>query len=54
MKFLIFTTDCPPIDNLPTSGTALRTFGIAQGLIANGHEIVLSPPKTAMAKIKFA
>ncbi len=52
MKFLIFTTDCPPINDLPTSGTALRTFGIAQGLITNGHEIVLSPPKTAMAKIK--
>ncbi len=52
MKFIVFTTDCPPINGLPTSGTALRTYGIAQGLIANGHEVVFSPPKTGMAKIK--
>ena len=52
MRFLIFTTDCPPLPGLPTSGTALRTFGIAKGLEANGHEVIISPPLSAMRAIK--
>lgn len=52
MRFLIFTTDCPPLPGLPTSGTALRTFGIAQGLQQNGHEVIISPPSSAMRAIK--
>lgn len=51
MRFLIFTTDCPPLPGLPTSGTALRTFGIAQGLIQNGHEVIISPPSSAMRNL---
>jgi glycosyltransferase involved in cell wall biosynthesis len=48
MKCLIFTTDIPPVPGVPTSGTALRTFGLAQGLKALGHEIIVSVPKTAL------
>ncbi|MCB0358077.1 MAG: hypothetical protein KDD44_00520 [Bdellovibrionales bacterium] len=47
MKILVFTTDMPPLPGLPTSGTALRTWGLAQGLAAHGHSVELSPPKSA-------
>ncbi|MCB0345563.1 MAG: hypothetical protein KDD66_10620 [Bdellovibrionales bacterium] len=52
MKILVFTTDIPPLPGLPTSGTALRTFGIAEGLRSHGHEVVLSPPSAALAGLK--
>ncbi len=48
MKILVFTTDMIPLPGLPTSGTALRTFGLAQGLKAHGHDIVFSVPKNAI------
>ncbi len=49
MKFLVFTTDLLPAPGLPTSGTALRTFGIVQGLRANGHTVDVSIPRSALA-----
>ncbi len=52
MKVLVFTTDVPPLPGIPTSGTALRTWGMAQGLRANGHEAIISPPRTAMAALR--
>jgi glycosyltransferase involved in cell wall biosynthesis len=48
MKFLIFTTDLPPLPGSPTSGTALRTYNLAEGLRECGHEVVISPPRSAM------
>jgi len=48
MKILVFTTDLPPVPGLATSGTALRTYGLAQGLKAHGHEVLLSPPRSAV------
>jgi len=47
-KFLIFATDLLPIGGLPSSGTAIRTFGLAEGLRANGHQVVVSVPQTAI------
>jgi len=52
MKFLIFTTDVIPIEGYPTSGTALRTWGIGQGLICHGHEVEYSVPITALEAFK--
>lgn len=48
MKFLVFTTDVIPVPGLPTSGTALRTFGLIQGLRSHGHEVAVSVPQTAL------
>lgn len=48
MKFLVFSTDLPPIPGFPTSGTALRTWNLAEGLIDNGHEVVYSCPRDAV------
>ncbi len=33
---------------LPTSGTAIRTWGLNQGLRAHGHEVITSVPKSAL------
>jgi hypothetical protein len=52
MKFLVFTTDLIPLAGLPTSGTALRTFGLIQGLRAHGHEVVVSVPHSAAEGFK--
>ena len=49
MKVLVFTTDMPPLGDVPTSGTALRTYGFIQGLRAHGHEVVISVPKRALS-----
>ncbi len=48
MRILIFTTDIPPLPGSPTSGTALRTFNLAEGLKESGHEVIISPPRSAM------
>lgn len=49
MKVLAFTTDIIPLPGLPTSGTALRTYGFVQGLRAHGHDVVVSVPRNAVA-----
>lgn len=49
MRILVFTTDVIPLAGLATSGTALRTFGLIQGLRAHGHEVLVSVPKTALS-----
>jgi len=48
MKVLVFTTDVIPLHGLPTSGTALRTYGFIQGLRANGHQVTVSVPRSAL------
>ena len=50
MKILVFTTDMLPLAEFPTSGTALRTFGLAQGLRAHGQEVITSVPKSALTR----
>ena len=52
MRILVFTTDIIPLPGLPTSGTAMRTWGLAQGLACHGHEIVFSVPKSAIAGLE--
>ncbi|MCB0323553.1 MAG: hypothetical protein KDD69_08265 [Bdellovibrionales bacterium] len=54
MKILVFTTDVIPLPGLPTSGTALRTFGLIQGLKSHGHEVVISVPTSALEGLKKA
>ena len=48
MKVLVFTTDVIPLAGLPTSGTALRTWGLINGLRAHGHKVIVSAPQTAL------
>ncbi len=48
MKIIVFSTDLIPLPGLPTSGTALRTYGLAEGLRAHGHEVSISVPLTAL------
>ena len=48
MRVLLFATDMPPMEGTTTTGTALRSYGIAQGLRAHGHEVQISVPKTAL------
>jgi len=52
VKVLVFATDTLPIAGLPTSGTALRTHGIVQGLRAHGHQVQVSVPRNAVAGLK--
>lgn len=52
MKFLIFTTDILPTREIPSSGTAIRTFGLGQGLAELGHELSYSVPRHALQRIK--
>ena len=54
MRFLIFTTDLPPIKGFPTSGTALRTYNLGLGLKDLGHDVIFSPPKDAVEKFTAA
>lgn len=49
MRVLVFATDVTPIPGLPTSGTALRTHGIIQGLKAHGFEVTTAVPSHALA-----
>ncbi len=48
MKFLVFATDLLPVGGLPSSGTAIRTFGLVEGLRSNGHQVTVSVPQTAI------
>lgn len=48
MRIIVFTTDTLPLPGFPTSGTALRTYGLIQGLRAHGHEVIVSVPRQAL------
>ncbi len=52
MKILVFTTDMIPFRAHPTSGTALRTFGLINGLKESGAEVIISVPKNAINSFK--
>ncbi len=52
MKILVFATDVLPLPGYPTSGTALRTHGIIQGLRAHGHTVIESVPRSALSGLK--
>lgn len=52
MRFLIFCTDLPPMDGFPTSGTALRTYNLGEGLKELGCEVILSSPTSAVSLFK--
>lgn len=51
MKFLIFTTDLIPLPGKPTSGTALRTWSLGQGLAEGGHQVIYSVPQSVIGKL---
>ena len=48
MKIIAFATDMPPLPGHATSGTALRTLGLVEGLRSFGHEVLVSVPKSAL------
>ena len=48
MRILAFLTDMPPLAGFPSSGTAVRTYGLCQGLRASGHEVIVCPPCDAV------
>jgi len=52
MRFLIFGTDLPPIEGFPTSGTALRTYNLGEGLKELGCEVIFSAPSSAISLFK--
>ena len=52
MRILAFATDLIPLPGLPTSGTALRTLGLVEGLCSHGHEALVSVPKTSLLNLE--
>lgn len=52
MQILAFTTDVIPLPGLPTSGTALRTWGLIEGIRAHGHRVTISVPKNALRSLE--
>ncbi|MCC6931697.1 MAG: hypothetical protein IT292_00375 [Deltaproteobacteria bacterium] len=48
MRILAFLTDMPPLTGFPSSGTAVRTFGLIQGLRSLSHEVIACPPLDAI------
>jgi GT2 family glycosyltransferase len=48
-RVLVVSPDILPYPGLPTVGSGLRAWGIAHGLRAAGHEVVLSMPSVAAA-----
>ena len=43
-KVLFFTCELPPLPGLPVTGGGLRVHGLAEGLKAAGHQVILSVP----------
>jgi len=48
MRILLFTTDVPPIPGVPSSGTAVRSYGFARGFESHGCEVLVCAPKSAV------
>ncbi len=51
MKVLIFATDVPPLPGIPTSGTALRTYGFRRGFESLGWETIVCTPRMAFDSV---
>jgi GT2 family glycosyltransferase/glycosyltransferase involved in cell wall biosynthesis len=47
-QVLVFSPDILPYPGLPTVGSGLRAWGLAEGLKACGHEVVISMPREAV------
>lgn len=46
---LVISSDILPLPGWPTTGAGLRAWGLGQGLIARGHDVVYSMPAPALA-----
>ena len=46
-KVLVVSPDLLPLPGLPTTGSGLRAWGLAQGLAGRGHRVTLSMPEAA-------
>jgi GT2 family glycosyltransferase len=49
-RVLIVSSDILPYPGLPTTGAGLRAWGLGQGLITRGHDVVFSMPSAALSK----
>ena len=47
-KVLVISPDLFPLPGLPTTGSGLRAWGLAQGLASRGHKVILSMPEAAL------
>ncbi len=47
-RVLVISSDLLPYPGLPTVGSGLRAWGIGQGLLARGHEVLFSIPRAAL------
>lgn len=47
-RVLVISSDLLPYPGLPTVGSGLRAWGIGQGLMARGHDVLFSIPRAAL------
>lgn len=48
MRLVVFATDILPTAGIPSSGTALRTYGFIEGFRSHGWDVQVCVPKTAL------
>ncbi|MBN1424602.1 hypothetical protein JXA88_08600 [Candidatus Fermentibacteria bacterium] len=44
-RILVFCQDIPPTWGNPTAGGGVRCWGLAEGLVSRGHEVLISVPR---------
>lgn len=49
-RIVLISGDTLPLPGLPTTGAGLRAWGLAKGLEANGHQVHLLMPESAIGK----
>jgi GT2 family glycosyltransferase/glycosyltransferase involved in cell wall biosynthesis len=47
-RVLVISSDILPYPGMPTVGSGLRAWGIGQGLMSRGHDVVFSMPRAAL------
>lgn len=47
-RVLVISSDILPLPGLPTVGSGLRAWGLGQGLVSRGHEVLFSMPRDAI------
>ncbi len=47
-RVLVISSDILPLPGWPTTGAGLRAWGLGQGLISRGHDVVFSMPEAAL------